>query len=71
MAGGGEGVLVGLHVAVPVFAFTDVGIVEFPVLAGVVQPVLQALALLVDADVQVALDDRGAVGDQFGLGRAP
>ncbi|MPM82523.1 hypothetical protein SDC9_129584 [bioreactor metagenome] len=51
---------VGLLVVVPLGAHLEVVLVELPVLAGVVQPLLQPLALFVLADVQHELDDHRA-----------
>ena len=47
----------------PASAFVEVALVELPVLRRVVETGEQPLALLVVGDVQHALHDRGAGGD--------
>ena len=58
---------VGILVLWPLFAHLDIAHAELPVFQRVVDAFLQALALLVEADVQQELDDDGAGFHQHAL----
>ncbi|MPM51553.1 hypothetical protein SDC9_98302 [bioreactor metagenome] len=64
---GGQQLLIGLLVEIPLLAHLDVAHVELPVLGWVVEPLLQALSLLVLGDVQHELEDDRAVFGQHAL----
>ncbi len=58
----GERIFVGPHVVVPVLTLGVVGFTDLPALGGVVEPLLEALQLLVFTDVEKELEDSRAVG---------
>jgi hypothetical protein len=60
-AGGGEDVVVGVHVAGPELAFVDVGVGQLPVFFLIVDAGLEAAGLLVPGDVEVELEDEDVV----------
>ena len=66
-AGGGQAVLVGLHVVVPEFSLRNVGQAELPVLVGFVDAIKKALALFFLGQVQKELDDPRAVAAEMVL----
>ena len=65
----GERVLVSRRVVVPVGSLLVIGLADLPLLGRVVEPILEALQLLVFRDVQEELEDVGIVLDEAALER--
>ncbi len=63
----GEGVFVSRRAVVPVGSLLVIGLADFPLLGGVVEPILEAFQLLLFGDVQVKLEDFGVVLDKSAL----
>ena len=60
-AGGGEDVVVGIHVPGPELALVNVGVGELPVFFRVVDAGLEAAGLFVAGDVEIELEDEDVV----------